>query len=407
MSAGYANTCAVASGAAYCWGWNGRGELGNGATTEEATPVAVSTSGVLSGTTLTAITTGAETTCALGNTGKAYCWGYGGSGELGNNTTTTGQTTPVAVTVGSTSALSSSTVLTQITTGGQTPGGQTTCAQDSSGTDYCWGATVGNGGSSFYSVPVLVGPQAPVGVTATAGYATAAVSWTAPTFLNNGTLTGYSASVSPGTSSCTPSGTSCGISNLTNGVTYTISVSTVASTGTSAASTATVVPGGLAMTAPSSLGWSLTDTGVNRSVVDTNSGDQQLTVADSASAGWHVTFTATTLTTGTHSLPDTGTIAVTASTSSVSSTAAPSASCAGGSCTLPTNTTTYPVQVNTASSSPPVYTIYDTSSGTGVDEVTLGGSTAANPIGWWINVPASAHAGSYTSTITFNLVSGP
>ncbi|MGH3167770.1 MAG: RHS repeat-associated core domain-containing protein, partial [Trebonia sp.] len=34
-------------------------------------------------------------------------------------------------------------------------------------------------------------------------------------------------------------------------------------------------------------------------------------------------------------------------------------------------------------------------------------ASAADPIGWWVNVPASAHAGSYTSTITLNVVSGP
>ena len=35
-------------------------------------------------------------TCALTNEGKAYCWGQGGSGRLGNNSTTN-SLTPVAV----------------------------------------------------------------------------------------------------------------------------------------------------------------------------------------------------------------------------------------------------------------------------------------------------------------------
>jgi hypothetical protein len=96
---------------------------------------------------------------------------------------------------------------------------------------------------------------------------------------------------------------------------------------------------------------------------------------------------------------------VTGSVSSVTSTA-PSATCVG-SCILPTNTTTYPVVMNTASSSPPSFTLYDTASGTGVGQITLGGSSATYPIGWWMNVPANAHAGTYTSTMTLTVVSGP
>jgi len=50
---------------------------------------------------------------------------------------------------------------------------------------------------------------------------------------------------------------------------------------------------------------------------------------------------------------------------------------------------------------------YDTSASTGVGVVTIGGSSATNPIGWWIKVPASAYAGAYATTVTLDLVSGP
>jgi hypothetical protein len=40
-------------------------------------------------------------------------------------------------------------------------------------------------------------------------------------------------------------------------------------------------------------------------------------------------------------------------------------------------------------------------------QVVIGGSTAAHPVGWWVNVPASATAGSYTSTVTMTIISGP
>jgi hypothetical protein len=52
-------------------------------------------------------------------------------------------------------------------------------------------------------------------------------------------------------------------------------------------------------------------------------------------------------------------------------------------------------------------TIYDTAAATGVGQVVIGGSGAANPVGWWLNVPASAFAGAYTSTVTMAVISAP
>ena len=45
ISAGRSNTCAVAEGRAYCWGYNANGQLGNGFTTDSAIPVAVNVAG--------------------------------------------------------------------------------------------------------------------------------------------------------------------------------------------------------------------------------------------------------------------------------------------------------------------------------------------------------------------------
>jgi hypothetical protein len=166
-------------------------------------------------------------------------------------------------------------------------------------------------------------------------------------------------------------------------------------------------PGTVSLTSPGSLAWSSTLGGTNQQTVDTNAADQQLTVSDSTgtAAGWHVTATVTTFTASSYTIPSTGAMDVTGGITSVASTA-PSATCVG-SCVLPTDTTTYPVLLNTASSSPPPFTLYDTSSGTGVAQVTLGGSTATYPIGWWMNVPGNAHPGTYTSTVTLAVVSGP
>jgi hypothetical protein len=61
----------------------------------------------------------------------------------------------------------------------------------------------------------------------------------------------------------------------------------------------------------------------------------------------------------------------------------------------------------TAVSSPTVYTVYDSAATTGVGVMTIGGSAALNPIGWWVQVPGAAYAGVYTSTVTLEVVSGP
>ena len=330
------------------------------------------------------------------------------TGSWGTNSNSTAGTYDVPTTVYTSGVLSGKTVY-------QISGGLNyACAADSTGTDYCWGLNgsgqVGNNSITQEDAAVLVGPQAPTGVSATPGDATAAVSWTAPVYLNNGTLTGYTATASPGSETCTTTGaTSCTITGLTDGTTYTITVVTTASTGTSAPSSpATAEPVGfLTLTSPSSLTWTVTSNGVNQSAVNTVSGNQQLTATDNTAtgAGWHITVSATTFTSGTKSLPNPAAVDFTGSTSSIASTA-PSATCVG-SCTLPTDTTTYPVAITTATSSPPTYTIYDTSASTGEGVMTIGGSTATNPIGWWINVPASVFSGSYTSTVTLAVVSGP
>lgn len=172
--------------------------------------------------------------------------------------------------------------------------------------------------------------------------------------------------------------------------------------------TATLSAGTLTLTSPASLTWATTLNGLNQSLVDTTAADQQYTVNDAtgSGAGWHVTTSATTFTDGTHNLPNSGTFSTNGSTSSVSATTAPTATCTG-TCTLPTNSTTYPVAITTAASTPTAVTIYDTAAGTGLGQVVIGGSTAANPVGWWANIPASTVAGTYTSTITMEVISGP
>jgi hypothetical protein len=170
---------------------------------------------------------------------------------------------------------------------------------------------------------------------------------------------------------------------------------------------AVTLAGSLTLTTPDTLSWSATLTGFPQDAVDAVPADQQLTVDDSTGSGdgWHITIAATTFTSGALTLPDTGIIAVTGSATSLTG-AVPSAACVG-SCVPPTDTITYPVLVSTAASSPPATTIYDAAAGTDTGTVTLGGSGAADPLGWWLSVPATAYTGSYSSTLTLAVVSGP
>ena len=141
-------TCAVADGQAYCWGYNGEGQLGNNTTTDSLVPIAVDTSGVLAGKTITSMQGSEEHTCALAD-GQPYCWGANYAGQLGNNTTTD-SLLPVAV---DTSVLAGKTITSM------RAGGWHTCVF--TGSDpYCWGANwsgqLGNNTTTDSLVPIAV-----------------------------------------------------------------------------------------------------------------------------------------------------------------------------------------------------------------------------------------------------------
>ena len=125
-------TCALtAAGAAWCWGRGVQGAIGNGGNTDQFAPVMVS-----GGKTFTRMFLGwGGAACALEASGAAWCWGQGGSGELGNGGSTN-QFAPVAAAPGITFASMAVTAFG-------------TCGLTGAGVTWCWGSNIsgaiGNG----------------------------------------------------------------------------------------------------------------------------------------------------------------------------------------------------------------------------------------------------------------------
>jgi alpha-tubulin suppressor-like RCC1 family protein len=150
INPGGSHTCAVASGQVYCWGYNAYGQLGNGTTTSSTIPVAVDTTGVLSGKTVTSVKALSNSTCVLTSDSQVYCWGYNGSGELGSGNTTNANKPQAIVTSG---VLSGKTIT-------QLDSDSYNVCVTASGKPYCWGGgnfgQLGNGVKADSTIPVVV-----------------------------------------------------------------------------------------------------------------------------------------------------------------------------------------------------------------------------------------------------------
>jgi alpha-tubulin suppressor-like RCC1 family protein len=148
LSLGAQFTCGLSGGAAYCWGENDYGNLGNGG--QGTGMSALVPTAVAGGLTFASITAGNVHACALTPTGAAYCWGKNWGDALGTGTP---DDSPVPVPVAG--GLSFGTI---------GAGSSYTCALAIDGTPFCWGwddsvvmsKDYNNGTSVHSSTPVAV-----------------------------------------------------------------------------------------------------------------------------------------------------------------------------------------------------------------------------------------------------------
>jgi alpha-tubulin suppressor-like RCC1 family protein len=152
VAAGGNHSLALCSdGTVVAWGNNGYGQLGNTSTTDSSVPVLISSLGVLANKTVVAISAGWWHSMALCSDGTVIAWGRNYYGELGNSTKIN-SSSPVAVT--STGVLMGKSVMAI------SAGASHSVALCSDGTLSTWGNNdgyqLGNNSSASSTVPVSV-----------------------------------------------------------------------------------------------------------------------------------------------------------------------------------------------------------------------------------------------------------
>jgi len=147
VDAGSQHTCANTSGGVYCWGSNADGQLGVGSSTPASSSTPLEVTGLPAAA--SAISLGGYHTCAITTEGAGYCWGRNTDGQLGNGSTI-GSLAPAAVTLES----------ADLPLGSIDAGLAHTCAVTASEELLCWGRNadgqLGSGSTTGSSLPVSV-----------------------------------------------------------------------------------------------------------------------------------------------------------------------------------------------------------------------------------------------------------
>lgn len=163
------HACALLqNGKVKCWGINNSGELGNGTTTNSATPVEVT--GL---TNATSIAAGRYHTCAIVSGGSVRCWGLNSQGQLGSGGYVNSSTPTTVAGLGGQASLVGAGPFYATSRANNTTiyYGNFTCALLTNQTVQCWGnnydGQLGTGNKTGSPVPKFVTSFSQGGPTAT------------------------------------------------------------------------------------------------------------------------------------------------------------------------------------------------------------------------------------------------
>lgn len=153
LSAGRWNSCAITTtNGLICWGYNGTGQLGQGGAPSDGTATPTAVPGLSNIVTLRMSKFPGDNVCVIDNKGALYCWGSNAFGQLGDGTRTGPETT--CYEPSGSPNIPCNTTPTKVST----PGGlnavdvaisSSTCVALSDGSVWCWGdgrgGEMGNG----------------------------------------------------------------------------------------------------------------------------------------------------------------------------------------------------------------------------------------------------------------------